>query len=353
METPIAIPADYQSSLERVLCYLRGENPQRIACFPLILNHAAKVLGVPVGTCIRDAELFGKAHVAAYRRYGNDLITFLSTTSTLAEAMGQPMNFMEDDAPQLAEPIIKDLDDIKRAKVPDFTRDGRMPIYLQATEYAVAEVGSEVCISTLLAGPFTTAAALRGADVFVRDLYKNKEWVHQLLDICCEAGIKYIDEILKRRSLPIIVEPIGSASLVSPRMFSEFVGPYLKRMADHIHANGGGLPAVLHICGKTKPNWGPMRDADWDIWSLDSVDMGEAKAFAGDRVCLVGNVNPTNLLKNTPAEIDAEARAICAKGMGSPRGFILGSGCEVPINTPGENLDALIAAARTYGRFDQ
>lgn len=346
------LPADSQSSLERVLCYLRGENPQRIACFPLILNHAAAVLGVPVGQCIRDAELFGKAHVAAYKRYGNDLITFLSTTSTLAEAMGQTMNFIDNDAPQLADPLVKEPDDIKKVRLPDFSRDGRLPVYLQATEYAVAEVGSEVVVSTLLAGPFTTAAALRGADVFVKDLFKNKDLVHQLLEVCTQAGISFIDEILKRKALPIIVEPIGSASLVSPRVFAEFVTPYLKRMADHIHANGGGLPAVLHICGKTKPNWGPMREADWDIWSVDRVDMAEAKEFAGDRVCLVGNVTPANLLKNTPEEIDAEAKEVCAKGMGSPRGFILGSGCEVPIHTPGENVDALINAARKYGRFD-
>ena len=123
-------------------------------------------------------------------------------------------------------------------------------------------------------------------------------------------------------------------------------------MADHIHANGGGLPAALHICGKTKPNWEAMLEADFDLWSLDTVDMGEAREAAGHRVVLDGNVSPANLLKNTPEEIDAEAREICAKGMGSPCGFILGSGCEVPINTPPANLDALINAARKYGRFD-
>jgi uroporphyrinogen decarboxylase len=124
-------------------------------------------------------------------------------------------------------------------------------------------------------------------------------------------------------------------------------------MADHIHANGGGLPAVLHICGKTKPNWVTMLDADFDIWSLDTVDLGETREAAGHRVVLVGNVSPTNLLKNRPADIDAEARAICERALGNPRGFILGSGCEVPINTPSENIDALINAARKYGRFDR
>jgi len=353
MQMMTRVPEDTQTSLERVLCYLQGVNPQRIACFPLILNHACKVLGVPIGKCIRDGELFGKAHIAAYRRYGNDLVTFLSTTSTLAEAMGTKMRFLEDDAPQIEEPLIKELDDIKKVRMPDFSKDGRLPVYLEATEMAVNEIGNETCVSTVFGGPFTTAAALRPVELFTRDLYKNKEWAHELLEICTQAGIKFVDEILKRKSLPIIVEPIGSGSLVSPKHFREFVAPYLKRLADHIHANGGGMPAVLHICGKTKPNWGPMREADWDIWSLDCViDMGEAKEFAGDRVVLVGNMTPANLLKNTLEEIDAEAKAICEKAMGSPRGFILGSGCEVPIDTPPANIDALINAARKYGRFD-
>lgn len=351
--TATTIPQDSQTSLERVLSYLKGENPQRVACFPLILNHAARVLGVPIGRYNRDADTMGKAHVAAFRRYGNDLVSIFSTTSTLAEAMGTKMEFFDEDAPQIAEQPIQQLDDLKRISIPDFKKDGRLSVYLDATEHCVAEVGGEVVVGTVLAGPFTTAAALRPIDFFVKDLYKNPEWVHQLLEICCQAGIAFIDEILARGALPIIVEPIGSGSLVSPRHFRTFVAPYLKRMADHIHAQGGGLPAALHICGKTRPNLVPMLESDFDLWSLDAVDLGEVKEIAGHRITMIGNVSPANLLKNSLEEIDAEAREICSKAMGSPRGFILGSGCEVPINTPPANIDALINAARKYGRFDQ
>lgn len=348
------IPEDNQTSLERVLCYLQGTTPQRIACFPLILNHAARVLGVPIGEYNRNPELMGKAHIAAYRRYGNDLTLIFSTTSTLAEAMGTKMVFFDEDAPQIDVPLIQELDDIKRVVIPDFSKDGRLPCYLTATEMAVREIGAETCVSTVLAGPLTTAAALRPIELFARDLHKNPEWVHELLELCTRAGILFIDEILKRGSLPIIVEPIGTGSLISPRHFAQFVTPYLKRMTDHIHANGQGMPGVLHICGNSRPNWKPMLDSNWDIWSLDSpVDMGEAREAAGSHVCLVGNVSTTNLLKGTPAQIDAEARKICEKAMGSPGGFILGSGCELPFDTPPENIDALVNAARKYGRFDQ
>ncbi len=351
MNTTAAIIPDTQGSLERVMCYLKGEKPKRVACFPLILNHAARVHGISVGTYNRNGKAMGQSHVSAFRRYGNDLILIFSTTSTLAESMGTKMNFFEEDAPQIAESFIKQHSDLSKVKVPDFNKDGRLPVYMEATEVAVKEVGSEVCVSTVFGGPFTTAAALYPVELLTRELIKNPKWVHELLEVCTLAGIKFIDEILARKALPIIVEPIGSASLVSPKHFREFVTPYLKRLSDHVHKVGGGMPAVLHICGKTTPNWKPMLESEFDIWSLDAVDLGEAKKAAGHRVALVGNVVPANLLKNSPEEIDAEARGICEK-MGDKAGFILGSGCEVPINTPPENVDALINAARKYGRYD-
>ncbi len=351
MTTQTSIPADNQTSLGRVLSYLKGEKPQRIAAFPLILNHAARVLGVPVGQYNRNGKLMGQAHVAAWKKYGHDLILIFSTTSTLAEAMGTKMKFFDEDAPQIDEPLIKQHSDISKVKVPDFKKDGRLAVYLEATEICVAEVGSEVCVSTVFGGPFTTAAALYPVELLTRDLIKNPKWVHELLEICTQAGIKFIDEIFARKALPIIVEPIGSGSLVSPRHFHEFVAPYLKRLADHVHKTGGGMPAALHICGKTTPNFKVMLEADFDIWSLDAVDMAEAKKAAGHRVVLIGNVTPANMLKNTAEEVDAEAKAICGK-MGDLGGFILGSGCEVPINTPPANVEALINAARKYGRCD-
>ncbi len=347
----LGIPDDSQNSLERVVSYLKGERPQRVACFPLILNHAARVTGIQVGQYNRNGKLMGEAHVAAFRRYGNDIITIFSTTSTLAEAMGTTMKFFDEDAPQIDVFPLEDRFDFSKITMPDPEKDGRLPVYLEALEHCVAEVGGEVVVSVVLGGPFTTAAALRPLDVMSRDLYKNKAQVHELLELTTEANIRFIDAILKRGGLPFIVEPIGSGSLVSPKHFTEFVAPYLKRIADHLHAAGAPL-AGLHICGKTKPNWQAMLDADFDLWSLDAVNLAEAKEAAGHRVVLVGNVVPANLLNNTPEQIDAEAKAICEGALDSPAGFVLGSGCEVPINTPPENIDALIMAARKYGRYD-
>lgn len=343
------IPKDTQTSLERVGCYLQGKKPERVACFPILANHAARVLGIPIGTYNRDAAALAKAHVAAFRRYGHDALFVFTTTSTLAEAMGTKMRFLDEDAPQIERPLLEDWSSMGRIHLPDPTRDGRLPVYLEATERLVAELGTETLVTTVLAAPFTTAAALRPVELFVKDLYRNKAQVHELLEVSLQAALRFLDEIIKRKGLPVVVEPIGSGALVSPRTFKEFVAPYLKRMSDHIH--GYGLPAVLHICGNTRPSWAGMAESGFDLWSLDApIDLAEAVERFGKSACLIGNVSTTTLLKGSREDVDREARVACEKALGNPGGFVLGSGCEIPFETPPENLDALIDAARKYGR---
>ena len=352
MNTTVAIPADTQTSLERVMCHLKGEKPQRIACLPVIGSHACRVLGVTVGEYCRNGEAMGRSQVAAWKRYGNDIVLTGTVASTIGEAMGTELKYFDDDLPWVDKFFIRQHSDLSRVKIPDFSSAGRLPVYMEAIELCVAEVGSQVLVGSIITGPLTTAASLYPVELLTRDMIKSPEWVQDLMEICTQVCIKFIDESLKRGALPFIGEPVASASMLSPRHFHQFVAPYLKRLSDHIHKNAGGIPAALHICGKTKPSWTAMLEAEFDFWSLDAVDLGEARKAVGHRVALMGNVVPANLLKNTPEQIDAEAREICEK-MGDMSGFILSSGCELPINTPPENVDALINAARKYGRFDQ
>ena len=51
------------------------------------------------------------------------------------------------------------------------------------------------------------------------------------------------------------------------------------------------------------------------------------------------------MVLGTPADVRANARECFAKGAGNPKGYILGLGCALPINTPPENVHALIDAA--------
>jgi uroporphyrinogen decarboxylase len=52
-----------------------------------------------------------------------------------------------------------------------------------------------------------------------------------------------------------------------------------------------------------------------------------------------------------PEDVRANALECLAKGWDTPKGYVLGLGCGLPIDTPPENILALVDTARTYGRW--
>lgn len=343
------MPADEMTPKERFQGFLSGQSIDRLLCVPLLLNHAAHAAGMTVSEAGRTGESLGQAHAACYRKYGQDLITIFSDTSLIAEAMGTRLYYPEDDAPRVDEPAVHDLQEAMGVQPPDPQTDGRLPQYLEAIRTANAEVGDEVFVSCCYAMPFTIAAALLGTDVFVKSTRKNPELAHRLLQVATQAALRFTDAIVEAGGIPVPVDPVASCSVIGPRQFEEFVLPYTTPIIQRIAA--AGLPPVLHICGCSHLIWGQMADTGAAVLSLDRADLAQAKAAVGDRCCLMGNVSPSEtLLYGTPATVAEQTRLCIEQAADNPRGFIIGSGCEVPLFTPPANIHAMMNAARTYGR---
>ncbi|MEN6645290.1 MAG: uroporphyrinogen decarboxylase family protein [Armatimonadia bacterium] len=340
---------DTMTPKERFMAFLSGQETDRLLCVPLILNHAAHAAGMTVSQAHRDGETLGKAHAASYRKYGQDLITIFSDTSLIAEAMGTKLYYSEDDAPRVQEPAVVGPNDAAGIVPPDPHQDGRLPHYLEAIRTANREVGEEVFVSCCFALPVTIAAALLGTDIFVKSLRKNPDLAHRLLKVSMQAALDFADAVIEAGGIPVPVDPVASCSVIGPRQYEEFAAPYTKPIIERIAQSG--LPPVLHICGSSHLIWGQMCDTGAAVLSLDRVDLAEASRSVGERVCLLGNVAPAEtLLYGTPETVDEQTRICIEKGAGNPKGYIVGSGCEVPLNTPPENIHAMMSAVRKYGR---
>jgi uroporphyrinogen-III decarboxylase len=101
------------------------------------------------------------------------------------------------------------------------------------------------------------------------------------------------------------------------------------------------------MCGRTDDLLPVMRRLPVDIWELDyPVDLARAREILGPDRIILGNVSTVGvMLTGTPEEVYAAA-AECHATCG-PR-HIVGTGCEVPPETPPENLAALVAYARDH-----
>jgi uroporphyrinogen decarboxylase len=340
---------DTLTPCQRFAAYNSGAPVDRLPCVPIVGNTAARVAGCRVGDFRGNGRLIADAQVAAYRRFGYDVIRVFTDLYTQAEAMGATVHYPADETAYLQSPAISSVSGIDRLRPADPRKDGHLPAFLEAMDRTLQAVGSEVPVNGALTGPFTVASFLIGAETLNRLLIKDPASVHRLLAVATEACLAYAEAILDTGCVPSLTDAMCSSTVISPRQFREFGAPYLQRLTDHIHSRGKAV--TLHICGKTAPIWQDMADTGADCLSLDNAaSLAEAKAAVGARVRLMGNVPPSEvMLLGTPAQVREAVRERVRQAGDSPKGLVVASGCSLPVETPFANIDAMLDAVREIG----
>ncbi len=346
------IKPDQMTPKERMEAFVSGKEIDRIPCSPFLGESCAPIFGHTIAQYNHSIDAIVNVAVGSFKKFRPDSIGFGPGLQGIPEAMGSKVIFPENSTPYISEPVLKDYDEIDKLNPIDPYKDGRIAYFLEALKITNEKISHEVSVGSSVGGPFTTASFLRGTDKFLRDLNKNPEMVHKLLEIATKSVINYIDAVCDLGLSPSIAEPNASCTMISEKKFREFAKPYLKKCMDRIiERTGSGT--TLHICGKTKKIWGDMVDTGIGNLSLDNVeDIGELKESFGDKVRLIGNVDPVEIImQGSREDIYNEVKNCIRKGYNSPKGYILSTGCDVPIGTDPDKILALMDAARIYGAY--
>jgi uroporphyrinogen decarboxylase len=109
----------------------------------------------------------------------------------------------------------------------------------------------------------------------------------------------------------------NTGPFLSPRMFSEFITPYLAQVIQGYR--NMGFYAIKHTDGNIMPVLDQLVQANpHALHSLDpqgGVDIAKVKRLYGDRLCLIGNVNCGLLDTGTDEEAAQSARYALQNGM--------------------------------------
>jgi [methyl-Co(III) methanol-specific corrinoid protein]:coenzyme M methyltransferase len=98
----------------------------------------------------------------------------------------------------------------------------------------------------------------------------------------------------------------------------------------------------LHVCGTCADRLDIFAEVGFDAYHFEwQVDAKEAVRIVNERMSLVGNIaNATCLLRGTPEDVHQQARYAIEAGVN-----VLAPECAIPLQTPIENLKAIVAAA--------
>ena len=256
------------------------------------------------------------------------------------EALGSEINFPENANPAVAKPLIKNREDLEILKGNWPGISGRMKVFIKimekiAKKYSIIKGGYVI-------GPFTMAGELMGANDIAMQVMLNPELVSELVNFSLEVISEYANALFSAGADAIaVLEPL--AVILSPKKYKEFSLYPFKKLVSNLN----NKPLILHICGNTNHLIKSMLDSGAVGLSLDSViNFEELKKIIPQEITLMGNLNPVKIfLQSTPDEV-AEATKSLKESMKDTDNFILSSGCDIPINTPLENIEAFMKVAR-------
>jgi uroporphyrinogen-III decarboxylase len=144
-----------------------------------------------------------------------------------------------------------------------------------------------------------------------------------------------------------------STTMISPRMFKQYVMPYLNDYAEILHS--GNKIHGVHMCGHLKGLLSMLRELDVD--GLESVtppptgnlELPEAMRALGDKLFIIGGLDAPSIQHQSPEGVDQCVRRLLSE-IPSQEGLILEVTDDVSPNTPLENLKAVGQAILAYGQ---
>ncbi len=337
------------NGLERLIASGRGEPLDCVPVAPGIGHYAAIKAGEPMTKVAWNPEVMARVVIQSVERHGYDSCSPITDYGHGTESMGSKSIIRDWEQTYVGAFVIQSERDVARLKLPDPLRDGRMPVVIECEQILVENLGDRVGINGGLSGPLSFAANLRGPEQILYDMIDRPGLVHELLAISLEATRSFAEAQVLHGGVKTvnIYDPV--AIMLSNPMVEEFSFAYLEPLIRHIKSLRALV--LLHICNDTTRLLNRMVEIGADILSLDvQVDLAKAREMVAGRASLSGNVATNHLALSTPEQIYQESCRCIEKTARGGR-YTLGSSCEVPYETPVENIDAMVRAARDFGAW--
>lgn len=335
------------TSYERVMAALSGEKPDRTPVIPLIRDWASKQLGFSMLDIMNNAEKYVFSQFYCMREYGYDYVRDLAGVHLESEAMGTSLKITPHGAPSVDKYAVKTNDDVKKLRIPDPYKDGRLPLNVKIVAQLKSLCKGTTPVMCYVQAPLRNAAMLKGTDHVLRDMLKRPHELHELMEITTTCQITYANALINSGADIInISDPTSSGDMISRKQWEIFAYPYTLQLVKAVKDRG--VKIIMHVCGDNSDRLDSFVSLGIDGISVDQkVDLAYARKVVGERFCLMGNVAPDNLLLSNTEDIKIEAEECIAKA-GKDGSFILSSGCQMSPDTPLDSMRSLVAAAKEF-----
>lgn len=312
---------------------------------PLMGFPGAALTGTTIKENLSDSQKQLKSILALVDAVNPDIVMPMMDLSIECELLGLPIDFPENESPSVEGHPIKTPDDLKKLTPFNISPSNRGQVFLDTVKGLKQNTGAVVC--AYVCGPFTLAGLLMGAtDIFMAS-YDNPQGVKDITVFCTDI-INTYSKTLEEHGADAICILDPTAVMLSPDTFAEFAGNYVSEVDKNLD-----IPTILHICGNTTNLIDEMVATGVQGLSLDmDIDIKEIIKNVPEDIIVMGNLDSKNLMPEGSSEEVKQETLKLLDNMKDFNNFIPSTGCDLPPETPIENIIAFSEAIQNFTCLD-
>jgi len=330
------------SGKDRLLKTLNHEPVSAIPWVPFAGVHAGKLKGYSAKQVLTDGNKLLESLLEVNRLYDPDGQPVLFDLQVEAEILGCELAWAEDAPPSVASHPLSGHSNIPD-KLPG-PGDGRLPMILNVMRQLKEAVGEHTALYGLVTGPFTLASHLRGTDIFL-DTMDDPDYLNRLMSYASKVAQRMTTLYLEAgMDVIAVVDPVTSQ--VSPRTFTAFLAEPFSQVFDSIREKDAF--SSFFVCGDATKNIEVMCQTNPDCIAVDeNIDMAAVKPIT-DRynIVLEGNIPLTTRMLLGTQQDNMKYIVDLLDELPNHQNLIVSPGCDMPYDTPIENVIAAVEAIR-------
>jgi uroporphyrinogen decarboxylase len=334
------------SGRELILGALAHQRVPKVPWLPFAGVHAGKLIDVDATTLLTNADVLTAALLRVNALYEPDGQPVVFDLQLEAEILGCDLVWAQKAPPSVATHPLANAKVVPTA-LPE-KHQGRLPVVLQAMSNLKAAVGERTALYGLVCGPLTLASHLRGTEIFM-DMFDDPAYLIALLEYAtCVA--ERMSDLYIEAGMDVIAYVDPLVSQISPRTFGAYLDAPLSRLFAGLRQRQ--VPSSLFVCGDATKNVEAMcRTAPDSICVDENIDLARAKQITDRYGITIGGNIPLTAVLLLGSQSDNIKWVVDALAAVDTHNLILAPGCDMPYDTPVDNVIGVVEAVHEPERY--
>ena len=246
---------------------------------------------------------------------------------------------------------VQDRADFKNFTPPVFRKED-----MSLLDLAVKRFNGKKATFWLMRGVFVRSWRLMGMTNYMMKVYTDPDYIHTVAKMILEFNLAQLELLVAAGLDVLVIEDdiaMDKGPLLSVEHFKTFINPYNRQIVEK--ARQKGLKVIRHSDGNLWPLLDVLLGTGYDgINPLEpqaGMTIKKVKAYCGDKICLLGNIDCVELLPNGTTKQVEQAVVQTIEDGAAGGGLIVSSSNSLhPGVNPG-NCIAMFEAVRKHGQY--